>query len=106
MDGVMLRRTVIPNRDRVRLPSQAHLILGNLRLPDEVVQKIVGFNREVLPVSNIFRVVEVDEVRREALIDEQNFFIRLRMGSYNRMLDYRISRAQRRAILRFHTATE
>ena len=93
MNGVMLCSAVVPDRNCVRLPSQPHLILRDFRLPDEVVQQVVGFDGEVLSESNIFRVVKVNEVRREALIDEQDFFIRFRMGSYNRMLHHRISLA-------------
>src|SRR5690348_1879690 len=34
---VVLRRTVVPHRDVVRLPAPAHLVLGDERLADEVV---------------------------------------------------------------------
>src|SRR5688572_4357340 len=106
MNGVMLCRAVIPDSDSVRLPAQTHLIFGDLSLTNEVVQQVVRFDGEVLSVSNIFVVVKVHEVRREALIDEQSFFASIRVRADDWMFDRRIGLAQFSAVFGRHAAAE
>src|SRR4051812_45275184 len=60
---VVLCRTVVPHGDRVRLPAEAHLVLGNERLRNEVAQQVARAVRVILAVADVQRRVEVGEVR-------------------------------------------
>src|SRR6478735_3856068 len=69
-DGVVLGRAVVPHRHAVRLPAEAHLELGDVGLADEVVQELARAGVGVLAEADVFRRVEVGEVRRERVDEE------------------------------------
>src|SRR4051812_17049134 len=58
-DGVVLRRAVVPEGDRVRLPADAHLVLGKESLRHEVTQQVARAVRVVLAVAHVGRRMEV-----------------------------------------------
>ena len=70
VDCVMLSCAVIPDDYRVGSPSKADLIFGYFRLPHQVVQQVICFDREVLPKSNVLVIMKVNEVGSERLVNE------------------------------------
>ena len=66
----MLSCAVIPDGYRVGSPSKADLIFGYFGLPDQVVQQVIRFDREVLPKPNVLVIVKVNEVGSEPLVNE------------------------------------
>src|SRR5215212_3241138 len=69
LDGVVLGVAVVPDREAVVRPAPAHLVLGDGRLPDQVVEQLAGTRRVVVPEAHVLRGVEVREVRGER-VDE------------------------------------
>src|SRR5206468_5996899 len=72
---------------------------------DEVVQQLRGARRIVLTVADVRCVVEVCEVRREA-IDEEYLLARFRVRADHGVLGVRKPRLQRVALLDGHPRTE
>src|SRR4051812_22310878 len=64
-DGVVLGRTVVPERDAVLLPAEAHLVFRDEGLAHEVLQQLARTGDGVLAVAHVARGVEVGEVRGE-----------------------------------------
>src|SRR3954463_66941 len=71
LDGVVLGVAVVPDGEAVVRPAPAHLVLGDGRLPDQVVEQLAGTRGVVVPESHVRRRVEVREVRGER-VDEQD----------------------------------
>src|SRR6516164_9481374 len=84
-DRVVLRATIVPKRHTVGPPAEAHLVFGDLRLGDQVLQQLRGTGRKVLSVAHIRGGVEIGEVGREP-VDEEDFLPGLGMGAHDRML--------------------
>src|SRR5690348_4341138 len=47
LDGVVLRRAVVPDGEAVRRPPPADLVLGHRGLADQVVEQLAGARRVV-----------------------------------------------------------
>src|SRR5262245_40380210 len=101
----MLCAAVIPERDAVAPPAEAHLIFGNLCLADEVVHQIIGLYREVLAVTHVLWGVVIDEVAGETA-DEEDLLARLRMRTDYRMLSTRRLGGELCPLLRWQGCTE
>src|SRR3954449_741335 len=63
LDGVVLGVAVVPDREAVPGPAPAHLVLGNGRLPDQVIEQFARARRVVVPESHVLRGVVVREMR-------------------------------------------
>src|SRR3954449_7306401 len=70
LDGVVLGVAVVPDGEAVLRPPPAHLVLGNGRLADQVVQQFAGTRRVVESEADVLRRMEVREVRRERIDEE------------------------------------
>src|SRR3954465_8086365 len=57
LDGVVLGVAVVPDREAVPGPAPAHLVLGNGRLPDQVIEQFARARRVVVPESHVLRGV-------------------------------------------------
>src|SRR3954451_6040626 len=53
LDGVVLGAAVVPDREAVVRPAPAHLVLGNRRLPDQVIEQLARTRRVVVPESHV-----------------------------------------------------
>src|SRR6516162_11271348 len=84
-DRVVLRGTIVPECDTVGPPAEAHLVFGDLHLGDQVLQQLRGTGRKILSVAHIRGDVEIGEVGRKP-VDEENFLAGLGMGAHDRML--------------------
>src|SRR5690242_7243042 len=71
LDGVVLGVAVVPDGEAVVRPPPAHLVLGNRRLPDQVVEQFAGARRVVVAEADVRRGVVIREMRGER-IDEQD----------------------------------
>src|SRR6516162_10927284 len=58
-DRIVLCGAVVPEGDAVRLPPPAHLVFGDLRLADQVLQQLRSPRCKVLPIADIGRGVKV-----------------------------------------------
>src|SRR3974390_1158567 len=84
-DRVLLCRAVVPKRHAVWLPPEANLILRDLGLADQILQKLRAARRIVLAISTVRGRVEVGEVRRGGFY-EQYFLAGFRVRATDRML--------------------
>src|SRR5574337_2054330 len=66
-DRIVLGAAVVPHRHRVRLPAEAHLVLGDEGLGDQVLKQLRGAGCVVLADAHVGGGVEVGEVRREGV---------------------------------------
>src|SRR6476661_1034786 len=104
-DRVMLGAAVIPDRDAVWPPAPAHLVFGDGGAGDQVVEQLRGARRIVLAVADVLRGVEIGEVCREA-VDEQDAFAGLRVPANDRVLGVRELILQAVALLDRHSGAE
>src|SRR6516165_12812822 len=65
-DRVVLGRAVIPERDTVRLPPEADLILGDLRLADQILEELRAARSVVLTIAHVLGGMKIREVRGKA----------------------------------------
>src|SRR3954464_3701743 len=80
LHGVVLGVAVVPDGEAVVRPAPAHLVLGDGRLPDQVVEQLARTRGVVVPEAHVLRRVEVREVRGER-VDEQDVLAGLRVGA-------------------------
>src|SRR3954453_17163747 len=78
LHGVVLGAAVVPDGEAVLRPAPADLVLGNGRLTDQVVQQLARPWPVVQSDAAVLRRVEIGEVRRER-IDEEDVLPRLRV---------------------------
>ncbi|KOT19302.1 hypothetical protein DM47_2546 [Burkholderia mallei] len=90
---VVLRAAVVPDRDAVLPPAPAHLVLGDVRLAQQIAEQQRGAGIRVLPDAHARGRVVVREVRRER-VDEQHLLACLRMRAHDRVLGVRELRLQ------------
>src|SRR5215213_5843859 len=64
---VMLGAAVVPHGHRVRLPAPAHLVFGDLRLAEQVLQELARAGGVVLADAHALGRVEVREVGGEGV---------------------------------------
>src|SRR6186713_2972065 len=64
---VVLGRAVVPEGEGVLRPAEAHLVLGNGCLADEVLQQLGRAGGVVLAVAHVPRRMEVGEMGREGV---------------------------------------
>src|SRR6516225_9544761 len=62
-DRVVLGRAVIPERDTVRLPPEANLILRDLRLANQILKKLRAPRSVVLTIAHVLGGMKIREVR-------------------------------------------
>ncbi|MNN22903.1 hypothetical protein D3C81_1362820 [compost metagenome] len=91
---IVLRGAVVPQRDGVRLPLQAHLILGRGGLAEQVLQQVQLGRAEIGADAVRLYLAEIVEMGGEAFVDEQDLLASLRMGAHYRMHHRRILLAQ------------
>src|SRR5215471_167119 len=84
LHGVVLRAAVVPDGDGILRPAPAHLVFGNGRLRDQVVQQVGRTRRVVLAIAHVGRRMEIGEVGREG-VDEEDLLARLRMRAHDRV---------------------
>src|SRR5438128_766140 len=70
LDGVVLGAAVVPDGEAVLRPPPAHLVLGDERLPDQVVQQLAAAGGVVETETHVLRGVPVREVRRERIHEQ------------------------------------
>src|SRR3954452_15915022 len=70
LDGVVLGAAVVPDGEAVVRPPPAHLVLGHVVLPDQVVEQFARAGRVVGTESHVLRRVVVREVRRERMHEQ------------------------------------
>ena len=87
-DGVLLRRTIVPDNHRVRRPAEAHLIFGHLEPIEQIPQQFCAFD-----------LVHPIDPTGEARIDEQDLLARLGMHADDRMVLWRKLFGDRRSAL-------
>src|SRR6478672_5410645 len=85
LHGVVLRRAVVPDGEAVRRPAPAHLVLGDERLPNQVVEQLARARRVVEPEPHVLRRVPVDEMGGER-VDEKDLLVRFGVGPHDRVL--------------------
>src|SRR3954451_12444603 len=105
LNCVVLRGTVVPDREAVLRPAPAHLVLGHGRLPDQVVQQFTCARGVVEPETHVLRRVEVGEVRGER-VDEEDHLARLRVRPHDRVLGVGVALVQGQPLLGSHGRTE
>src|SRR3954454_17999223 len=72
LNCVVLRGTVVPDREAVLRPAPAHLVLGHGRLPDQVVQQFTCARGVGEPETHVLRRVDVGEVRAKRVDEEHH----------------------------------
>ena len=105
VDRIVLRATVVPDGDAVGPPAESHLVLGDARLAEQVLQQVGGARRVVLADAHVRGRVEVAEVRGEAP-SEQDLLAGLGMRAHHRMLGVGELGVQRQALLSRHRRAE
>src|SRR6516164_3455675 len=105
LDGVVLGAAVVPDGEAVRRPAPAHLVVGNRRLADEVVEQVARARGEVDPVPHVLGRVEVDEMGGEP-VDEQDLLAGLRVRAHDRVLGVGESFPQGAPLVGRHDRTE
>src|SRR3712207_9588148 len=70
LDGVVLGAAVVPDGEAVLRPPPADLVLRDGGLADQVVEQLARARRVVEPEPHVLRGVEVDEVRRERVHEQ------------------------------------
>src|SRR4051812_11048031 len=105
LDGVVLGAAVVPDGEAVLRPAPADLVLGNGRLTDEVVQQLARAWRVVESEADVLRRVEIGEVRRER-IDEEDVLTRLRVRLHDGVLGVGEALVQGQPLLGGHRRTE
>src|SRR3954452_7836614 len=63
LDGVVLGVAVVPDGEAVLRPAPAHLVLGDGRLPDQVVEELARARGVVVPEPHVLGGVVVREMR-------------------------------------------
>src|SRR5438445_13067375 len=102
---VVLGAAVVPNGHAVRPPAEPHLVFGNRRLADQVVQQMARARGLVLPVAHVLWRMEVREMRGEAA-DVEHLLASLRMRAHHGVFDHGVLRGKLGPILRAHRRAE